>query len=218
MNKKVITGNYMINQKELYEDDYEACYSKLQEIIENNPEYFESKKNILDLVNNGYYDLAMIFCSPTLKKDSEFMSQFSQYEIVEKTIKVEKISHYEESIEDAEINTWGQHEKYEIFEIDILIDGEKIMVEKSIHSFPLHNTDEMNINIDLFLQDKHISNCEVCIDIDTKIKDTLGYKIVKVFDIESCKVPEINEYKISLRKGEWNNITSIKPVSKNSLK
>lgn len=208
----------MINQKQLYEDEYSECYYTLQDIFEENPEYFESKKNIENLVNSGYYDLAIMFCSPTLKKDSEFISQFTQYEMIEKTIIVENILHYKEAIENPEINIWGQEEKYEKSEINLCINDTKMMVKKIIHSMPLQSTDEMNINIDLYLQEKHIANSEICIDVDIKIKDTIGYKLVKIFDIESYKTPEISEYKVSLRKGEWDAIMAIKLASKNTLK
>ena len=70
----------------------------------------------------------------------------------------------------------------------------------------------------MYLQEKHIANSEICIDTDIKISNRIGYNVVKIFDIESLKVPEISEYNVSLRKGEWDTIMETKLASKNTLK
>lgn len=157
---------------------------------------FDNECFILELCKAGYDSFALQFCSPRLKNDISFISSIQPYQFLFKEVFIEKILDEKINQDEERYNLWGQEDSYEHLQYQLTIDNTVLFLDKYINFISLENSEEKALSINIYLQDKQVSQTiySHCDSQTTKVFIPEAFSLIQFFNPDKVSIPEEISY------------------------
>jgi hypothetical protein len=203
-NSKTMTKERFL---EMVDDEGYVAFYKMH------PDLLAQKEWIETLCEMGYQSEMMEHYPQSLTSNAEFMQQLAQYNTVFKTVQVKALFHKKETPEDGDENVWGQRESHEHFRATLTIDEKTFLFDKHVHFRPLHDTDEVVMNVRFFLNEHLVAESTICIDEESHIYKDKAFMLLKRFKLMEANAPKVDSYQINLYQKDWDSLFALQATN-----
>jgi hypothetical protein len=203
-------------------DNPDMSTNRFLEIIEDegycafytiHPDLLAKPEWIATLCEMGYQSEMLEHYPQSLSSSAEFIQQLAQYNTVVKTVQVKTLFHKKETPEDGDENVWGQRESHEHFRATLTIDEKTFLFDKHVHFRPLHDTDEVVMNVYFFLNEHLVAESTICIDEESHIYKDKAFMLLKRFKLMEANAPKVESYQINLYQKDWDSLFALQATN-----
>lgn len=183
-----------------------------------NPERLAQPEWIDGLCQMGYQSEMMEHYPLDISSRPEFLQKLSQYNTVFKTVTVNTLFHKKETPENGDENVWGQRESHEHFRATLTIDEKTFLFDKHVHFSPLHQTDEIMMEVNFYLNNHYVANSNICIDEESHIYNKPAFALLKRFKLMEANVPKVESFQINFYQKNWDSLFALQATNGNNKK